>query len=76
MFRRLYEKAKREWLLALGSVAVVIGGLADLLDSLGAIDITPLLPVEHSGAILAGIGVTKIALRFAYPLVLKWATKK
>jgi hypothetical protein len=75
MFRSLIEKAKREWIVALGSVAVVLGGILDLLDALEAIDIQPLLPVEHAGSIMAGIGIAKIGLRFLYPFVLKWVAK-
>lgn len=61
---------KREWLVALGIIAVILGGLVDILDQLDAIDISPVINAvvreDHAALALALLGVFKIVLRVAY----------
>ena len=51
--------------LAFGSAVAASGMIADLLDALQAIDISPLLPPSYAVKIIAAIGVITIMLRFA-----------
>jgi hypothetical protein len=51
--------------LVFGSVVATTGMVADLLDALKAIDISPLLPPSYAVKIIAAIGVITIMLRFA-----------
>lgn len=70
MLQRAIAWMKREWLVALGIIAVILGGLVDILDQLDAIDISPVINAvvreDHAALALALLGVFKIVLRVTY----------
>jgi hypothetical protein len=61
----LRQKIKGWKTLIFGGIVTVASAVLDLLDSLRAIDITPLLPPAHALKIIAVIGVVTIVLRMA-----------
>lgn len=63
-FGVLPQKLKGWKTVLFGTVVTGAGAALDLLDSLRAIDITPLLPPAHALKIIAAIGVVTILLRF------------
>lgn len=57
--RKLWWKSKT---IIVGALIAAAGTSLEVLDAVGAIDITPLLPPQRSAMIIAGIGVLKILL--------------
>lgn len=76
MFRRIFEHMCASRLAQAGTVLVVLGGLTEALDQLGALDLTPLPYVGHyAPAILAAAGVLKVGFRLAMFLITGLAVK-
>jgi hypothetical protein len=59
----LRHKLKGWRTVIFGALVAGAGALADLLDALRAVDLTPLLPPAYALKIIAGIGVATILLR-------------
>jgi len=57
-------------LFRIGGVLIVLGGLLEALEALGALDISSLLPAGcDAGLAVAIIGLVKIVLRFVIVLL-------
>jgi hypothetical protein len=62
-FDRLRQRLKGWKTVIFGAIVTGAGSVLDLLESLRAVDITPLLPPAHALRIIAAIGVVTILLR-------------
>jgi hypothetical protein len=70
MFRHAFSLLRASRLAQAGAILVVLGGLSEALDQIGAVDLSNLPVVgSHSAEILATAGVAKIIIRLVMFLI-------
>lgn len=77
MLRKLFTHLRRSRLLQAGAVLMVLGGIAEALDQLEAVDLSSVPYVGHyAPTIVAMAGVLKIIIRLLLGLITALGTAK
>lgn len=70
MLRKIFDHVRRSRLAQAGAVLVVLGGTAEALDQLQAVDLSSVPYVGHyAPTIVASAGVLKIVVRLSMALL-------